>query len=135
MPTRSCVVTPEPHRVPKLPGCGSGTDKLLRARVSGPELRLQRRTRHGFSGGAHSTKSRSFVAVKSGLLNLPELGSRSHLDVREQIEVFVVFVLATLAETDGLLRFDEFDPLDPFDHFCCQVGFQPAAAVEPRRPL
>ena len=44
-------------------------------------------------------------------------------DVREQIEVFIVFVLAALAEADGLLRLDEFDSLDPLDHLVAKLIF------------
>jgi hypothetical protein len=54
-----------------------------------------------------------------------QAGEKSGLDVREQIEVFIVFVLATLAATDGLLRFDEFNPLDPLHHFVAKLVLDP----------
>lgn len=50
---------------------------------------------------------------------------RDHLDVREQIEVFVILVFTALAEADGLLRFDEFNPLDPLHHFVTKLVFNP----------
>ncbi len=60
--------------------------------------------------------------LEPGMLEIP---FRGHLDVRKQIEVFVIFVFAALAEPDGLLRFDEFDPLDPLDHFVAKLVFNP----------
>jgi hypothetical protein len=56
---------------------------------------------------------------------MSEIPFRDHLDVRKQIEVFVIFVFAALAEADGLLRFDEFDALDPLDHFVAKLVFNP----------
>jgi hypothetical protein len=43
------------------------------------------------------------------------------LDIGEQIEVFVVLVLAALSEADSLFRFDEFDSLDPLDHLVTKL--------------
>ena len=48
---------------------------------------------------------------------------RKSSDVREQIEVFIVFVLAALSEADGLFRFDEFDSLNPLDHLVAKLIF------------
>ena len=44
-------------------------------------------------------------------------------DVRQQIEVLVVFVLAAFSFADRLLRFDELDALDPLDHLVAKLVF------------
>ena len=42
-------------------------------------------------------------------------------DIGEQIEVFIVFVLAALSEADSLLRLDEFNSLNPLDHLVTKL--------------
>jgi hypothetical protein len=46
-----------------------------------------------------------------------------HLNVRQQIKVLVVFVLAALALSEQLLGLDKFNPLDPLDHFVAKLVF------------
>ncbi|MCU1330096.1 MAG: hypothetical protein JWN34_5466 [Bryobacterales bacterium] len=58
----------------------------------------------------------------------------SALYVRQQIEVFIIFVPATLTQADVLLRLDEFGSLDPFDHLVAKLIFRFASPVEPRIP-
>jgi hypothetical protein len=45
------------------------------------------------------------------------MSCRLRLYVREQVEVFIIFVRSALAFTKTLFRFDEFNSLDPFGHF------------------
>jgi hypothetical protein len=47
----------------------------------------------------------------------------------EQVEIFVVFVFAALAKTDGFPGLNELDPLDPFDHLVAKLVLDP----EPQR--
>ena len=53
-------------------------------------------------------------------------------DVRKQIEVLVVFVLAALAFADRLLGLDELDAFDPFDHLVAKLILD---AQPQRRPV
>ena len=47
------------------------------------------------------------------------------LDVRQQIEIFVIFVGTAFAFADLLLGFDELDTLDPFYHFIAELVLHP----------
>src|SRR5437660_3194342 len=46
-------------------------------------------------------------------------------NVRQYIEVFVIFVFSSLAEPDLLFRFDEFDAFDPLDHLVSKLILNP----------
>ena len=42
-------------------------------------------------------------------------------DVGQQVEIFVVFVLATFSFAKHLFRLDELNTLDPFDHLVAKL--------------
>src|SRR5665213_2274924 len=46
-------------------------------------------------------------------------------DVRQKIEVFIVFVRSSLALAKFFFGFDELDPLNPLDHLVSQLVFDP----------
>ena len=42
-------------------------------------------------------------------------------DVRQQIEVFVIFILAAFSRAEQLFRLDELNPFDPLDHLVAKL--------------
>src|SRR5689334_5884506 len=79
----------------------------------------------------HSSLSRQhpYVLAMNGA-SPPRSGGDSHLlYIRQEIEVFVVLVLAAFAFSQQLLGGDELDALDPFDHFVAELVFD----AEPER--
>jgi len=52
-----------------------------------------------------------------------ELELVRQLDIRQEVEVFLIFVHPAVAFTDGLLRLDEANLTNPFDHFEAELIF------------
>jgi len=67
-----------------------------------------------------------------------DVGQGGASDVGQQVEIFVVFVLAAFPFTEELFGFDKVYALDPFDHFVAELIFHAKAersAVNERKRL
>ena len=87
-----------------------------------------RRSRRNFSVFGQYRSTRNWQGRKGGAVTLGverRLAPQGHFgcasNVRQQIEVLVILVLAAVALADLLVGVDELDPLDPLDHLVAEL--------------